>query len=93
MHPDHPARPVHPRGLAGDLYWWSVASFHGLIFGEMIAGLSIAAEAEALLPADACRATTREAGDSHIEGSAMLSTEPAVPPTAEPMPDPTGEVR
>jgi uncharacterized protein YbjT (DUF2867 family) len=83
----------HPRGLAGDLYWWSVAPFHGLIFGEMIAGLSIAAEADALLPAGACRVMTREAGDAHIEGSAMLSTEPAVPPTAEPMPDPTGELR
>jgi hypothetical protein len=26
---------VHPRGLAGHLYWWSVAPFHGIVFGGM----------------------------------------------------------
>ena len=23
----------HPRGLAGHAYWWSVAPFHGVVFG------------------------------------------------------------
>jgi hypothetical protein len=25
----------HPRGLAGHLYWWSVAPFHSVVFGGM----------------------------------------------------------
>jgi hypothetical protein len=25
----------HPRGLLGHLYWWSVAPFHGIVFGGM----------------------------------------------------------
>ena len=25
----------HPRGLAGHAYWWSVAPFHGVVFGGM----------------------------------------------------------
>jgi uncharacterized protein YbjT (DUF2867 family) len=32
-----------PRGLAGDLYWWSVSPFHGIVFGSMIANLAKAA--------------------------------------------------
>ncbi len=34
----------HPRGLAGHVYWWSVAPFHGVVFGGMLA--NIAGEAE-----------------------------------------------
>lgn len=44
-----------PRGLAGDLYWWGVAPFHGLIFGDMLGGIGRAAEADALLPEQMCR--------------------------------------
>lgn len=36
----------HPHGLAGQLYWWSVAPFHGIVFGGMQRGM--AAEAERL---------------------------------------------
>ena len=36
----------HPHGLAGQLYWWSVAPFHGVVFGGMQRGM--AAEAERL---------------------------------------------
>jgi hypothetical protein len=32
-----------PHGLAGHLYWWSVAPFHGIVFGSMIANLAAAA--------------------------------------------------
>ena len=28
-----------PHGLAGHLYWWAVAGFHGIVFGGMIRGL------------------------------------------------------
>ena len=35
-----------PRGLAGHIYWWSVAPFHGIVFGSMIRNLAAAAEAE-----------------------------------------------
>ncbi|TFV85701.1 SDR family oxidoreductase [Blastococcus sp. CT_GayMR16] len=33
-----------PHGLAGHLYWWAVAAFHGIVFGGMIRGLTRAAE-------------------------------------------------
>ncbi|WP_367124971.1 SDR family oxidoreductase [Streptomyces phytohabitans] len=33
----------HPRGLAGHLYWWSVAPFHGLVFGGMARNIAKAA--------------------------------------------------
>jgi hypothetical protein len=34
----------HPRGLLGHLYWWSVAPFHGLVFGGMARNIARAAE-------------------------------------------------
>ncbi|MEU4409946.1 SDR family oxidoreductase [Streptosporangium sp. NPDC023963] len=34
----------HPHGLAGHLYWWSVAPFHSLIFGPMLRNVAKAAE-------------------------------------------------
>jgi hypothetical protein len=33
-----------PRGLAGHLYWWAVAPFHGLVFGGMVRNITQAAE-------------------------------------------------
>ena len=33
----------HPRGLAGHLYWWSVAPFHGIVFGGMARNITAAA--------------------------------------------------
>ncbi|MCW2614351.1 MAG: NAD(P)-dependent oxidoreductase [Frankiales bacterium] len=33
----------HPRGLAGHAYWWSVAPFHGVVFGGMLANIAGAA--------------------------------------------------
>jgi hypothetical protein len=33
-----------PHGLAGHLYWWAIAGFHGIVFGGMIRGLVRAAE-------------------------------------------------
>ncbi|NTW39214.1 MAG: SDR family oxidoreductase [Cellulomonadaceae bacterium] len=40
----------HPHGLAGQLYWWSVAPFHGVVFGGMQRGMR--AEAERLAASD-----------------------------------------
>jgi uncharacterized protein YbjT (DUF2867 family) len=34
----------HPRGLLGHLYWWSVAPFHGVVFGGMARNIAAAAE-------------------------------------------------
>jgi uncharacterized protein YbjT (DUF2867 family) len=34
----------HPRGLLGQLYWWSVTPFHGLVFGGMQRNIVRAAE-------------------------------------------------
>ncbi|WP_017538473.1 SDR family oxidoreductase [Nocardiopsis halophila] len=36
----------HPRGLAGQLYWWSVRPFHGIVFGSMARNIVRAAERE-----------------------------------------------
>ncbi|WP_153033794.1 SDR family oxidoreductase [Amycolatopsis sp. YIM 10] len=33
-----------PKGLAGHLYWWSVAPFHGLVFGGMVRNIVRTAE-------------------------------------------------
>lgn len=33
-----------PRGLAGHLYWWSVAPFHGVVFGSMVRNIGRAAQ-------------------------------------------------
>jgi hypothetical protein len=33
----------HPRGLPGQLYWWSVAPFHGVVFGGMLRNIAAAA--------------------------------------------------
>ncbi len=37
----------HPRGLAGHLYWWAVAPFHGVVFGGMARNIARAAERSA----------------------------------------------
>ena len=34
----------HPRGLPGHAYWWSVAPFHGIVFGSMARNIARAAE-------------------------------------------------
>jgi hypothetical protein len=34
----------HPRGLLGQLYWWGIAPFHGIVFGGMVRNLTWAAE-------------------------------------------------
>jgi len=34
----------HPHGLLGQLYWWSVAPFHGIVFGSMARNIGQAAE-------------------------------------------------
>jgi uncharacterized protein YbjT (DUF2867 family) len=35
-----------PHGLAGHLYWWAIAAFHGVVFGGMIRGITGQAERE-----------------------------------------------
>lgn len=35
----------HPRGLAGQLYWWSLKPFHGVVFGAMARNIIRIAEA------------------------------------------------
>ncbi|MFF5972920.1 SDR family oxidoreductase [Streptomyces sp. NPDC012769] len=34
----------HPRGLAGQLYWWSVSPFHAVVFGGMARNIARTAE-------------------------------------------------
>jgi hypothetical protein len=33
-----------PHGLAGHLYWWAIAAFHGIVFGGMVRGITAQAE-------------------------------------------------
>jgi hypothetical protein len=35
----------HPQGLPGQLYWWAIKPFHGLVFGGMQRNIATAAEA------------------------------------------------
>jgi hypothetical protein len=51
----------HPRGLAGQLYWWSVTPFHGVVFGGMQRNVARAAEQYALSPAGGRRSWSRSA--------------------------------
>lgn len=44
-----------PRGLGGHLYWWSVAPFHGIVFGSMVRNIARAAEALPVSPDLAAR--------------------------------------
>jgi len=48
-----------PHGLAGHLYWWSVAPFHNLVFGSMIANLAAAASHDGPTPGRVDAAATR----------------------------------
>ena len=34
----------HPHGLAGQIYWWAVSPFHGIVFGGMQRGMRAEAE-------------------------------------------------
>ena len=43
----------HPRGLPGQLYWWAVAPFHGVVFGGMQRNIAVAAESRAAALAEA----------------------------------------
>ncbi|MFI0432596.1 MAG: SDR family oxidoreductase [Candidatus Nanopelagicales bacterium] len=43
----------HPHGLPGHGYWWSVAPFHGIVFGSMLHNIAKAAERLAIELQDA----------------------------------------
>jgi hypothetical protein len=51
-----------PRGLAGHLYWWAVAPFHGVVFGGMVRGIVRAAERAEPPPGAASWLTSRGPG-------------------------------
>ncbi len=40
----HQRAVYHPIGLPGHAYWWSVAPFHGVVFGSMVRQIAEAAE-------------------------------------------------
>ncbi|HZC26321.1 MAG TPA: SDR family oxidoreductase [Actinopolymorphaceae bacterium] len=54
----------HPRGLAGQAYWWGVRPFHGLVFGQMITRIARAAERGSPHPLRSRRSRTRGSGSS-----------------------------
>jgi uncharacterized protein YbjT (DUF2867 family) len=51
-----------PRGLAGHLYWWAVAPFHGLVFGGMVRNITRTA-VRRTSPSPAAPAADRRSGD------------------------------
>lgn len=46
----------HPHGLAGQLYWWAVTPFHGVVFGGMQRGMRREAERRVRSRGDAASA-------------------------------------
>jgi hypothetical protein len=70
----------HPRGLLGHLYWWSVAPFHGIVFGAMLR--NIARHAERLEKAE--RPDEAERPDGRVGAAATSPPLPPVPATANP---------
>ncbi len=54
----------HPRGLAGHLYWWSVAPFHGIVFGSMARNIARAAERRRTERSSAPEGVRRKAAES-----------------------------
>jgi len=63
----------HPTGLGGQLYWWSVTPFHGVVFGGMQRNIAAAAErahrAMRSAPADAAPAPGSDEPGSDEPGS------------------------
>ncbi|MER7758146.1 SDR family oxidoreductase [Streptomyces sp. NPDC097619] len=60
----------HPRGLAGHLYWWSVAPFHAVVFGGMARTIARTAEAAERKAAEASAGTVGGPGAAETGGSA-----------------------
>jgi Protein of unknown function (DUF2867) len=57
-----------PRGLAGHLYWWSVAPFHGIVFGGMVHRIRATAEHRARAAADRSRSGAAVEGPEPGQG-------------------------
>lgn len=64
----------HPHGLAGQLYWWAVSPFHGVVFGGMQRNVARAAErAERARTDRTPRTGTADDGWGEPAGDASLS--------------------
>lgn len=68
----------HPRGLLGQLYWWSVAPFHGVVFGGMQRNVARAAERAERARTDRVRAdrTASAPAGTAAAGTAAAGTAP-----------------
>jgi hypothetical protein len=68
----------YPRGLAGQVYWWSLKPFHGLVFGAMARNITetAAAAAAARPPVDAAtvpptKATAKDLVPASLAAAAL----------------------
>ncbi|MGY1832067.1 DUF2867 domain-containing protein [Geodermatophilus sp. SYSU D01180] len=61
----------HPCGLLGQLHWWGVSPFHGVVFGSMVRNLCRAAEAQG-----------RQGRDGDVARGLRHRPHPAVPDLA-----------
>lgn len=59
-----------PHGLPGYLYWWSVAPFHGIVFGGMVRNITRTAERDGDVPAPASRRPAWLRSRSHRDRAA-----------------------
>ncbi|MFP5069253.1 SDR family oxidoreductase [Pseudonocardia nantongensis] len=57
-----------PHGLPGYLYWWSVAPFHGIVFGGMVRNITRTAERDGGAPAPRNRRPSWLRSRSHRTG-------------------------
>ncbi|MFJ4777694.1 SDR family oxidoreductase [Streptomyces sp. NPDC088762] len=67
----------HPRGLAGQLYWWSVAPFHAVVFGGMARNIARTAERTAAESADEPSGDAGAAEAAQAAGTADGGGQPA----------------
>lgn len=68
----------HPRGLAGQLYWWSLKPLHGLVFGSMARNLvRSASAAEAGAPPGAPGGRRNERKHVHDDRARLVPPRPA----------------
>lgn len=51
----------HPHGLAGQVYWWVVVPFHGIVFGQMLDSIKREAERVGTAAAEMAEATEQPA--------------------------------
>ncbi|MFE2557831.1 SDR family oxidoreductase [Streptomyces sp. NPDC059352] len=64
----------HPRGLAGQMYWWSVAPFHAVVFGGMARKIARTAERAAGTRASSARTPSVDSARPSSAGTSSVDS-------------------